>query len=110
MPVGLLRWSPSTITMMEQGVQGVQGVRRLLGYSKKDLLLFSRLHVMGLERQLSEANDAALVADCEFLAEAKFIAAAPESIKDLGLFTLERVRDNLLEELEAEYEAKDFDA
>jgi len=56
----------------------------MLGYSKKDLLLFSKLHVMGLERQLSTEDDPGLVADCEYLIEAGVMVTAPETPVQLG--------------------------
>jgi hypothetical protein len=52
----------------------------VLGYSKKDLLLFEQLFVMGLNRQLGEAkSDSAFAADCAFLENSGFLVSAPES-------------------------------
>lgn len=64
--------------------QGIQGVRRVLGYSKRDLLLFERLLVMDLKRQLTEAPVHSVVAaDCEFLADSGFMVDAPGTPSEL---------------------------
>lgn len=66
----------------------------MLGYSKKDLLLFRKLHVMGLNRQLAEATGhESLVADCEFLAEAGYMLEAPEHPRSLGLYALNKLEE-----------------
>lgn len=73
---------------------GVQGVRRVLGYSKKDLLLFSKLHILGLQRQLSgpASTDAGVMADYEYLAEAGYLCHLPEVPEDLTLEAYARLR------------------
>lgn len=68
---------------------GLQAVRRELAYSKKDLLLFRKVHVMGLERQLREMNhDSQLLAECEFLLESEFLVDAPEPVAEMGCVRL----------------------
>lgn len=64
---------------------GVDGVRRTLGYSKRDLLLFRHLHVMGLIRQLTFLDDdPQLRADCEYLADNGYLLSAPEHQRELA--------------------------
>lgn len=74
----------------------------MLGYSKKDLLLFRKVHVMGLERQLSEApGDPALLADCEFLSQSGYLISAPDLPVDLGNFVDSRTKDYFGHDVEA---------
>lgn len=67
----------------DSGPARLEGVRRTLTYSKKDLLLFRHVRVMGLDRQLGEAfNDPALVADCEYLIEKGFLVPGPDDLRE----------------------------
>lgn len=83
---------------------GVQGVRRVLAYSKKDLLLFKKMHIMGLQRQLSEATDGALVADCEFLTESGYLCSIPDSIFSFGRTAMARLESRYSSDSQADYD------
>lgn len=75
-------------------MHSVRGVRRVLAYSKKDLLLFRRVHVMGLQRQLRLSRPSER-ADCEFLIESDFLAEAPDTGSDLAKTAFVRLDDAL---------------
>lgn len=81
------------VSLMEQ--EGLHGVRRALGYSKKDLLLFRKLHVMGLDRQLRDGTgNPGLVADCEYLIERGFMTEAPDEVLALSNYGIEHTPDH----------------
>ena len=63
------------------------GVRRSLAVSKRDCLLFDRMQVMGLTRQIAELAevDRRSAADAIFLAENEFLVEAPETARQVGL-------------------------
>ena len=64
---------------------GSVGVRRSISVSKVDLLLFDRINVMGLERQIAApATGSQMAAEAVYLAEQGFLDDAPETVGQLG--------------------------
>lgn len=91
---------PATDSML----RSMEGVRRVLGYSKKDLLLFDGLYIMGLARQISESSNASLIADCEFLGNSGYLIDAPDTVRQLGHVGYHLIETSFSGESQADFE------